>query len=95
MTRPTPPELMTPVDAGIAERIGGWFTWTFDWLAWIFFTPGDMALVVLLVEAPSIAERFELSTRDYGGGFSGAVSAGVWLIGLVVLVVLVRRRRAT
>jgi DNA-binding MarR family transcriptional regulator len=54
------------------------------WLQQLFFLPGDWLLWTLASYAPPIARFFELSTADYGGVFSGVVSALVWLALLIL-----------
>lgn len=54
------------------------------WLLLVFFLPGDWLVWALARYAAPIAQFLELSVADYGGVFSGFVSALVWLALLVV-----------
>ncbi len=54
------------------------------WLGRLFFAPGDRLIFALAAHAPRAAAFLHLSSADYGGVFSGFVSALAWLTALLV-----------
>lgn len=49
------------------------------WVKWVFFAPGDLALLLLMKEVPSLGNFLELSVSSLGGVGSFILSAFVWL----------------
>jgi hypothetical protein len=59
-----------------------------DLLLWIkhaYFLPGDCLLWFLDSYLRPVARFLEVSTGDYGGFFSGFVSAAAWFIALLII----------
>lgn len=48
------------------------------WLGYLFHAPGDGLITVLQTTFPGLARFLELGVADFGGMFSGFVSAFVW-----------------
>ncbi|MFT5394725.1 MAG: hypothetical protein ACI8PT_004937 [Gammaproteobacteria bacterium] len=91
MTRPIP-EAPSPGDGALElADLSQWLQWFWGWAQWVFFLPGDTALVVVIVEFESVARKFGMTTAWYGGWFSGFVSALAWSILLGIVWMTLRR----
>jgi len=52
--------------------------WLF--LRWVFFMPGDFALLMLMLHATTVALYLGIGVNLLSGAISGAISAVVWII---------------
>lgn len=51
-----------------------------QWFAWLFFAPGDWAILTLIKHRPETALFLEITPQMQSGLFSGLLSLGVWLV---------------
>ena len=63
-----------------------------DWAAHAYFYPGDSLISFLLKYDATLglARHFEIKPEWYGGAFSASISALVWIVVLVFLVMVAR-----
>lgn len=60
------------------------------WLEEAFFLPGDWSIWLLSTYLPGTGKFLELDDSDYGGVFSGFVSAFTWLAALLIVLIVLR-----
>ncbi len=77
---PKPPALFASQGLSTAPPMGA-----VAWLGQLFFAPGDRLIYAVAAHAPKLAALLQLSSTDYGGVFSGIVSAMAWLAAFVVV----------
>jgi hypothetical protein len=51
-----------------------------EWMHWLFFYPGDVAMLMAMRSFPSIGQFFEVSPLSYGGVWSGIFSGFLWML---------------
>lgn len=55
------------------------------WMKWIYFAPGDFALLLLMSKAPRLAMFLEIDVFSIFGWLSGMLSAAFFIIVISVL----------
>lgn len=55
------------------------------WIKWVYFAPGDFALLMLMSKAPSLAMFLEIDIFSIFGWLSGLLSAAFFLLVLTAL----------
>jgi hypothetical protein len=50
------------------------------WVEWLFFVPGDLAILALIKNLPDLAVFLEITPNMLSGWLSGIVSLCAWLI---------------
>ena len=54
------------------------------WLSWVFFWPGDWIIELVIENASSLADFFELTDDPFKGVLSGILSGFIWFLGLLI-----------
>lgn len=64
--------------------VSAWGDLMWQWVAWLFFVPGDLLFAFVLLYVKPFATFFEITLEIFGGWESGFLSAVFWLFSLLM-----------